>query len=520
METERDPLSDLLASDDADHATAGNAPALSVGDLARDIKRTLESDFGRVRVQGEISGAKRAASGHWYFRLKDETAVIDAVLWRGQAGKLKTLPEDGLEVVATGRITTYPGRSVYQIVVERIEPAGMGALLKLLEARRKALEAEGLFDPDRKRPLPYLPEVIGVVTSPTGAVIRDILHRLADRFPRRVLVWPIRVQGERAAEEAAAAIQGFNRLSPTGRVPRPDVLIVARGGGSLEDLWAFNEEIVVRAAAASEIPLISAVGHETDTTLIDYASDRRAPTPTAAAEMAVPVRADLLAETRRLELRLSEAAMRTVAMREDRLSGLVRGLPEPTRLLETQAQRLDDWTERLGLAWRAGLRRRQDGLARLSAGLPAPGRQIDAKADALAARASALTRAGGRALADRRHALERLDPARRLDAAVERKLQDASARQMRAGSLLESYSYEKTLERGYVVVRADGAVITDAGGATPGRAVELQFAGDQRRSAVIDGESAPPSSAPAPVSPPKSARRAKRSDGGDQGSLL
>jgi len=232
METKRDPLSDLLGPDEGDPAAAGNAPALSVGDLSREIKRTLEGDFGHVRVQGEISGAKRAGSGHWYFRLKDDTAVIDAVLWRGQAGKLKTLPEDGLEVVATGRVTTYPGRSVYQIVVERIEPAGMGALLKLLEARRKALEAEGLFVPGRKRPLPYLPGVIGVVTSPTGAVIRDILHRLADRFPRRVLVWPIRVQGERAAEEAAAAIQGFIRLSPDGRTPRPDVLIVARGGGS------------------------------------------------------------------------------------------------------------------------------------------------------------------------------------------------------------------------------------------------------------------------------------------------
>ena len=522
METERDPLSDLLGTDEPDPAAPSNAPALSVGDLSREIKRTLEGDFGHVRVQGEISGAKRAASGHWYFRLKDDSAVIDAVLWRGQAGKLKTLPEDGLEVVATGRVTTYPGRSVYQLVVERIEPAGMGALLKLLEARRKALEAEGLFLADRKRPLPYLPEVIGVVTSPTGAVIRDILHRLADRFPRRVLVWPIRVQGEHAAEEAAAAIQGFNRLSPNGPVPRPDVLIVARGGGSLEDLWAFNEEIVVRAAAASEIPLISAVGHETDTTLIDYASDRRAPTPTAAAEMAVPVRADLLAETRRLDLRLSEAATRMVGMREDRLGGLVRGLPEPTRLLETAAQRLDDWTERLGLAWRAGLRSRQDGLARLSAGLPAPGRQIDAKADVLAARAAALTRAGAQALANRRHALERLDPTRRLDAAAARRLQDAGARQLRAAALLESYSYEKTLERGYVVVRADGVVVTDAGQATPGRAVELQFAGDQRRDAVIDSASPPPSSAPPPklAKPVRKSKRPTTGKDSGQGSLL
>lgn len=525
METESDPLSDLLADDAGSPPAAANAPALSVGDLSREIKRTLEGDFGHVRVQGEISGAKRAASGHWYFRLKDDTAVIDAVLWRGQAGKLKTLPEDGLEIVATGRVTTYPGRSVYQIVVERIEPAGMGALLKLLEARRKALESEGLFDADRKRRLPYLPEVIGVVTSPTGAVIRDILHRLSDRFPRRVLVWPIRVQGDQAAAEAAAAIEGFNRLPRGGPTPRPDVLIVARGGGSLEDLWAFNEEIVVRAAAASEIPLISAVGHETDTTLIDHASDRRAPTPTAAAEIAVPVRADLLAETRRLNLRLVEAAGRTVAHRQDRLAGLSRGLPEPTRLLETVAQRLDDWAERLDVALRSGLRARRDGVARLSAGLPAPDRQIEGKADALAAHSARFFRAGAQMHADRTHRLERLDPTRRLAVAAGRTLQDLESRLQRAGELLESYSYEKTLERGYVVVRADGAVLTDAAAATPGRAVELQFAGDKRRAAVITPESGevPPSDAvlsPAPAAKPKRAKRKKPSGDGGQGSLL
>ena len=269
---------------------AANLPEHSVSELSEAIKRTLEGRFERVRVRGEISGFKRAASGHLYMALKDENAVLDAVCWRGLAGRLTVAPEDGLEVVATGRITSYPGRSKYQIVIESLELAGEGALLKLLEERRKKLAAEGLFDPERKRPPPFLPTVIGVVTSPTGAVIRDILHRLSDRFPRRVLVWPVLVQGKGAAEQVAAAIEGFNRLEPDGPVPRPDLIIVARGGGSLEDLWAFNEEVVVRAAAGSRIPLISAVGHETDTTLIDHAADLRAPTPTAAAEMAVPVR--------------------------------------------------------------------------------------------------------------------------------------------------------------------------------------------------------------------------------------
>src|SRR5690606_32853083 len=272
-----------------------NVPEYSVGEISRAIKRTLESDFRQVRVRGEITGFKRAGSGHLYFRLKDDEAVLDACCWRSSAARLTIAPEDGLEVVCVGRISAYSGRSSYQLIVDSIELAGEGALLKLLEDRRKRLAAEGLFDEARKRALPFLPDVIGVVTSPTGAVIRDILHRLRDRFPRRVLVWPVLVQGEEAAAQITAAIEGFNRLPERGAVPRPDVLIVARGGGSLEVVWAFNAEAVVRAAAASSIPLISAVGHETDFTLIDYAADRRAPTPTAAAEMAVPVRSELLA---------------------------------------------------------------------------------------------------------------------------------------------------------------------------------------------------------------------------------
>lgn len=518
MKTESDPGMAFLAGGEAAAAQAEaptNAPSLSVGELSRNIKRTLEGDFGHVRVRGEVSGAKRAASGHWYFRLKDDKAVIDAVCWRGSANRLSTLPEDGLEVIATGRVTTYEGRSVYQLVVEQLEPAGAGALLKLLEERRKKLGAEGLFDEDRKQRLPYLPERIGVVTSPTGAVIRDILHRLADRFPRHVLVAPVRVQGEGAAEEIAAAIQAMNTLE--GDL-RPDVLIVARGGGSLEDLWAFNEEAVVRAAAASTIPLISAVGHETDTTLIDYASDRRAPTPTAAAEMAVPVRQDLVGETRRLGLRLAEAAERGVAQRQDRLGGIARGLPQPARLVETAAQRLDDWGERLALALRTGLSRRQDFVARLNAALPSPMRQLEAKHDGLRQRSGALDRAAAKALRDHAHALERLDPERRLANASQRGIQNAEIRLGNAASLLDSYSYEKTLERGFVLVRAGDAVISTAEGATPGLAVELQFAKGERRAAVISGDAPLAKPAPKPGRPAKKKKPQPSDD--SQGSLL
>ncbi len=280
----------------ADVPPGDNSPPLSVSELSGALKRTIESEFGKVRVRGEISGFKRHASGHCYFTLKDDSACIDAVIWRTSANVLAFKPEDGAEVIATGKLTTYPGRSKYQIVIERLELAGEGALMALLERRRKALAAEGLFDSERKRKLPFLPQVIGVVTSPTGAVIRDILHRLEDRCPTHVIVWPVPVQGEGAAEKVAAAIRGFAMFDGSNGLPRPDLLIVARGGGSIEDLWAFNEEEVVRAAAESPIPLISAVGHETDTTLIDHAADLRAPTPTAAAEIAVPVRAELFAQ--------------------------------------------------------------------------------------------------------------------------------------------------------------------------------------------------------------------------------
>jgi len=346
-----------------------NLPEYSVSEISNLLKRTVEEKFAYVRVRGEISGFKRHSSGHCYLCLKDEEAVLDAVIWRMTAQRLGLKPEDGMEVVCTGKLTTYPGRSKYQLVIESVELAGIGALLKLLEDRKKKLEAEGLFAESRKKKLPFLPEIIGVVTSPTGAVIRDILHRLTDRFPRRVLVWPVIVQGEGAAEQVVAAIEGFNRLKTSGAVPRPDLLIVARGGGSLEDLMAFNEEIVVRAAAASAIPLISAVGHETDTTLIDYASDRRAPTPTAAAEMAVPVRLELLAELDAKRMRLMRAWTRSLGEQKTHLAGLARGLPDPASLIAQAEQKLDDRAERLrnGVAQLLRLRREQlnTGTARL-----------------------------------------------------------------------------------------------------------------------------------------------------------
>jgi exodeoxyribonuclease VII large subunit len=333
-----------------------NSPALSVGELAGSLKRLIESEFGQVRVRGEISGFKRHSSGHCYFSMKDETACIDAVIWRGNAGSLAFRPEDGAEVIATGKMTTYAGRSKYQLVVERLELAGEGALMALLERRRKALAAEGLFDESRKRKLPFLPKVIGVVTSPTGAVIRDILHRLEDRCPTHVLLWPVPVQGEGASGKIAAAIRGFAAVGEGDPIPRPDLLIVARGGGSIEDLWAFNEEEVVRAAAESPIPLISAVGHETDTTLIDHASDRRAPTPTAAAEIAVPVRAELFAFVEELGRRAANCLSRMADRARERLELTVCRWPQPEALFAPAAQRLDEIGDRLprALASRAG----------------------------------------------------------------------------------------------------------------------------------------------------------------------
>src|SRR5580692_11408433 len=331
-----------------------NAPAFTVSELSSALRRTVEDAYGHVRVRGEITGFRGAhASGHCYFALKDDGAKIEAVIWKGTHYRMRFKPQEGLEVIATGKLTTYPGSSKYQIVIETLEPAGIGALMALLEERKKKLAAEGLFDEARKQLLPWLPEVIGVITSPTGAVIRDILHRLEDRFPRRVLVWPVRVQGEGSAEQIAAAIRGFNALPKDGRIPRPDLLIVARGGGSLEDLWSFNEEIVVRAAADSMIPLISAVGHETDITLIDFAADKRAPTPTAAAEMAVPVRSELIAQVDNFARRQFAAWRRGSEARRTELRAAARALPTPQNLLAAPSQQLDGLAERLPRALRA-----------------------------------------------------------------------------------------------------------------------------------------------------------------------
>ena len=327
-----------------------NAPPLSVSELSLALKRMVEGEFGHVRLRGEISGWKRAASGHAYLCLKDADAVIDGVIWRGAASAIPFAPQDGIEVIATGKLTIYPGRSKYQIVIERMELAGEGALMALFEKLKARLAGEGLFDRERRKPLPYMPKVIGVVTSPTGAVIRDILHRLEDRFPSHVLLWPVKVQGEGAAQEVAAAVRGFDAIASGGPVPRPDLLIVARGGGSIEDLWAFNEEVVVRAVADCTIPIISAVGHETDTSLCDFAADLRAPTPTAAAEIAVPVLADVRHTLATLALRAERCARRYHERAGERLAALVRVLPRRDALLGPQRQRMDDLGGRLDRA--------------------------------------------------------------------------------------------------------------------------------------------------------------------------
>ncbi len=346
-----------------------NVKEYSVSELSTGIKRVVEDNFSYVRVRGELGRVTRAGSGHVYLDMKDDRAVISAVVWKGNAAKLKMQPEQGMEMIATGRLTTFPGQSKYQLVIDRLEPAGVGALMALLEERKKKLAAEGLFDSVKKKALPFLPRTIGVVTSPSGAVIRDILHRLRDRFPSHVIVWPTLVQGESAAAKIVDGIEGFNAMAPDGDVRRPDVLIVARGGGSIEDLWCFNEENVVRAAAASNIPLISAVGHETDTTLIDYASDQRAPTPTAAAEMAVPVRRDLWMEVQNKVRRMGAVQSRMLESRQMALTAAARGLGRADPILDIPSQRLDRASEKLGQVLSARLQRAEHDLSRQTLGL-------------------------------------------------------------------------------------------------------------------------------------------------------
>ncbi len=436
----------------AEQITTHNQIAYSVSEISGALKRVVEDNFGHVRVRGEISGWKVATSGHAYFKLKDENAVLDAVCWKGVVGKLPFRPEDGLEVTCSGRITTYPGRSNYQIIVDYMEPGGAGALMALLEKRKKMLAAEGLFDEKRKRPLPFMPQVIGVVTSPSGAVIRDILHRLSDRFPCQVIVWGVAVQGEGAAEQITQAISGFNNIREGVR--KPDLIIVARGGGSIEDLWAFNEEIVVRAVAASRIPVISAVGHETDTTLIDYVSDRRAPTPTAAAEIAVPVRAELLLYVTELGGRMLTAATNALKVLEDKISGYARGLITPNTIIDAAMIRVDDWSERLAASLPVSIAMRNQQLAILSAKLQS--RNLMQNID---------------------YGQEKLkDADERIKRTIIRNMGDMEQKLANVWQLLETLSPSRILERGFVLVRnQDGNIITRTLDVRAGEVLELQF---------------------------------------------
>jgi len=458
----------------AKQAAGDNAAPLSISEISNLLKRTVEDRFGFVRLRGELSGVKRAASGHLYCALKDDKAVIDGVMWRGGAQRLAFRPEDGIEVIATGKLTTYPGRSKYQVVIETMEIAGEGALLALLEKLRARLAAEGLFAPERKRELPFLPRVIGVVTSPTGAVIRDILHRLDDRFPSHVLVWPVLVQGEGSAQQVANAVRGFSAIAPGGPVPRPDLVIVARGGGSIEDLWSFNEEVVVRAVAESSIPVISAVGHETDTTLCDYAADRRAPTPTAAAEMAVPVRLELAATLDELAYRKRRCALRPVTLGRERLEARVQRLPRPEAILAAKAQKLDELSERLrrGLRDEAATKREQLGRTASRLSLPLLRHRVE-RCD------ERLTRVGLTArLLTRRWTLARdsLAPVSRV---------------------LPQLDPKRPLERGYVLAKGpDGRALTSRQAAARESLLTLEFRDGELTVAV--GTEAPVQAAKTP----------------------
>ena len=482
-----------------DEAASGNTPEFSVAEISGAVKRAIEGEFGHVRVRGEVGRVVIARTGHMYFDLKDDRATLACVSWKGQVSKLTHRPEEGMEVIATGKMTTFGPQSKYQLNVEDVAPAGAGALMAMLEKRKAMLQAEGLFAPERKAALPFLPEVIGVVTSPTGAVIRDILHRLRDRFPRKVLVWPVAVQGKDCAPDVAAAIEGFNRMTPGGALPRPDLLIVARGGGSIEDLWGFNEEIVARAAAASEIPLISAVGHETDTTLIDYVSDYRAPTPTAAAERAVPVRLELMAWVESQDGRLGQAMQQALRLREQRLRDIARALPKGDAILAPYRQAFDVNAEKLPVALRTATARKALRLSEASGSLRPSVLQARMRQAAreLAQPAARLDPALARYAKDQRRALEALAARIRPDtlaretrrererlARVSRQFADAArrledtrrARLEALDRLRETLGYKETLKRGYAVVRGDGALVTGTKAARAAGELELEFA--------------------------------------------
>lgn len=477
---------------------SSNLPEYSVSELSGALKRSVEDQFGYVRVRAELSGVKRAASGHLYFALKDDKSVLDGVCWRGQAQRLSFEPEDGLEVVCSGKLTTYAARSKYQMVVDTMEPAGAGALMALLEERKKKLAAEGLFSEERKQAIPFLPKVIGVITSPTGAVIRDILHRLNDRFPRHVMVWPVKVQGQGAAHEIAAAIDGFNAIEGTADMPRPDVLIVARGGGSIEDLWSFNEEEVVRAAANSVIPLISAVGHETDTTLIDFASDLRAPTPTGAAEMTVPVRDELVLGVGDLARRLNLQKTVIIQSRGDMVDGLARALPTPADLVGLSQQRFDDMSERLPKALFAVVQQKRVDMNRAVGGLT-----LGRLKQVLDYRTRELHTTG-----------QRLTPA------VDRTILTFKDRVIGASRMLESLSFKRVLERGYAVIETKaGKLVGGREDLSIGDDVAIRFA-DGNVSAKISG--APDATQTAMKTKKKTVKKTNPKQAGDdrQGSLL
>lgn len=470
-----------------------NSPEMTVSELASALKRTVEENFAFVRVRGELGRVVLAKSGHLYFDIKDENATLNTVMWKGNAGRLPFRPEEGLEVVAEGRLSTYPGRSNYQMIAERMRPAGVGALMQLLEERKKKLAAEGLFAAERKKPIPFLPAVIGVVTSPTGAVIRDILHRVRDRFPVRVLIWPALVQGEKAAAEVEAGIRGFNALSVNGPIPRPDVIIVARGGGSIEDLWPFNEERVVRAAADSVIPLISAVGHETDTTLIDYASDRRAPTPTGAAEMALPVRSELMTQVESLGARMGKTLVRRIEKAHLELRSASGRLPRADGLLASPRQRLDLATQRFGGSLSRMVARKRARFDQAGGGLrPATLR---------------------REISARQAEVQRL--AARLAPSVQRRIARAQEALKQQARVLESVSHERVLARGFALVsRPDGALVRSMKAVSEGDRLRLRFAdGEVETRAGAGG--GPPASSPTEPQRPRIRRRKTDADQGD-----
>ena len=481
-----------------DPVPGSNTPEYSVSEIAGRVKKLIEGELGWVRIKGEVGRVVLARSGHLYFDLKDDRNVLSCMTWKGQVGDLGTMPEEGMEVVAEGRMTASGFQSKFALNAQRIAIAGEGALMALLEKRKKALAAEGLFDAGRKKPLPYLPEVIGVVTSMQGAVIRDILHRLRDRFPRKVLIWPVAVQGAACAPEVARAIAGFNALTPGGPMPRPDLIIVARGGGSVEDLWGFNEEIVARAAAASDIPLISAVGHETDTTLIDFVSDQRAPTPTAAAEMAVPVRHELAAWVEQAGGRMASSLSAGVLGRSQRLRDLARAMPRPDALVEGPRQRLDVLGDRLGPALIAGVQQRRVRLSDVAGSLRPTvlTRQLRSERQRLVAMSDRLAPALGRIAMRRRERLEAraarfaprllaqdVDQAKvrfdtitaRLHATGTRQIERLRQRLDGMDRLRETLSYKATLARGYAVVRGGGEIVTTRAAAESASGLEIEF---------------------------------------------